>query len=57
MVGDIDVTPINLFGGIPDEDLNGETIESTWLPPDSSSYVYANHRGTWECTAYTDDSR
>ena len=33
MVGDIDVTPINLFGGIPDEDLNGKTIESTWLPP------------------------
>ena len=33
MVGDIDVTPINLFGGIPDEDLNGKTAESTWLPP------------------------
>ena len=33
MVGDIDVTPINLFGGIPDEDLNGKTTESTWLPP------------------------
>ena len=32
-VGDIDVTPINLFGGIPDEDLNGKTTESTWLPP------------------------
>ena len=32
MVGDIDVTPINLFGGIPDEELNGKT-ESTWLPP------------------------
>ena len=33
MVGDIDVIPINLFGGIPDEDLNGKTTESTWLPP------------------------
>ena len=33
MVGDMDVTPINLFGGIPDEDLNGKTTESTWLPP------------------------
>ena len=32
-VGDIDVTPINLFGGIPDEDLNGKTTKSTWLPP------------------------
>ena len=32
-VGDINVTPINLFGGIPDEDLNGKTTESTWLPP------------------------
>ena len=32
-VGDIDVTPINLFGGIPDEDLNGKTTESIWLPP------------------------
>ena len=33
MVGDIDVTPINLLGGIPDEDLKGKTTESTWLPP------------------------
>ena len=32
MVGNIDVTPINLFGGIPDEDLNGKTTESTWIP-------------------------
>ena len=32
-IGDIDVTPINLFGGIPDEDLNGQVTESTWLPP------------------------
>ena len=33
MIGDIDVTPINLFGGIPDEDLNGQVTESTWLLP------------------------
>ena len=32
MIGDIDITPINLFGGIPDEDLNGQATESTWLP-------------------------
>ena len=32
-VGDIDVTPINLFGGIPDEDLNGQAAESTFVPP------------------------
>ena len=30
---DIDVTSINLFGGIPDEDLNGQATESTWLLP------------------------
>ena len=28
-IGDLDVTPINLFGGIPDEDLHGHTTEST----------------------------
>ena len=33
MVGDIDVTPINLFGGIPDEDFKEKTRESTWIPP------------------------
>ena len=33
MIGDIDVTPINLFGGIPDEDLNGQVTESTRLLP------------------------
>ena len=33
MIGDIDVTPINLFRGIPDEDLNGQVTESTWLLP------------------------
>ena len=32
-IGDIDVTPINLFGGIPDEDLNGQTTGSTLVPP------------------------
>ena len=29
----IDVTPINLFGVIPDEDLDGQTAESTLVPP------------------------
>ena len=33
MVGDIDVILINLFGGIPDEDLKEKTTESTWIPP------------------------
>ena len=33
MIGDIGVTPVNLFGGIPDEALNRTTTESTWLPP------------------------
>ena len=32
-IRDIDVTPINLFGGIPDEDLDGQTTESTLVPP------------------------
>ena len=27
-IGDLDVTPLNLFGGIPDEDLHGHTTES-----------------------------
>ena len=31
-IGDIDVTQINLFRGIADEDLNGQATESTWLP-------------------------
>ena len=33
MIGDIDVTAINLFGEIPDENLKGKTTEFTWLPP------------------------
>ena len=33
IIGDIDVTPINLFGGIPDEDLNEQTTGSTLVPP------------------------
>ena len=33
MVGDMDVTPINLFGGIPDEDFKEKMTESTWIPP------------------------
>ena len=35
-IGDIDVTPIDLFGGIPDEDLNEQTIGSTFVPAKSS---------------------
>ena len=35
-IGDIDVTPINLFGGIPDEDLDGQTTEFTLVPPKTS---------------------
>ena len=31
-IGDIDVTPINLFGGITDEDLNGQTTENALVP-------------------------
>ena len=27
-IGDVDVTPINLFGGIPDEDLHEQATES-----------------------------
>ena len=33
MAGDIDVTSINLFGGIPDKDLKEKTTEFTWIPP------------------------
>ena len=33
MVGDMDVTPINLFGGIPDEDFKEKMTEFTWIPP------------------------
>ena len=32
-IRDIDVTTINLFRGIPDEDLDGQTTESTLVPP------------------------
>ena len=32
-VGEVDVSPVNLFGGIPDEGASGKTTESTWLPP------------------------
>ena len=38
-VGDIDVTPINLFGGIPDEDLNKQTTGSTLVPPKTPQAV------------------
>ena len=35
-VSDMDVVPINVFGGIPDEDVDRKTTESTWLPPQTS---------------------
>ena len=33
IITDIDVTPINLFGGIPDEKSDGHITESTQVPP------------------------
>ena len=32
-IGDIDVTPINVYGGIPDDEVNGQVLESTLVPP------------------------
>ena len=32
-IGDIDVTPINVFGGIADDDMNEQVPESTLVPP------------------------
>ena len=32
-IGDIDVTPINVYGGIPDDEVNGQAPESTLVPP------------------------
>ena len=32
-IKDIDVTPINPFGGIPDEELDRQITESTLVPP------------------------
>ena len=31
-LGDIDVTPINVYGGIPDDEINGKAPESTLVP-------------------------
>ena len=31
--GDIDVTPINVCGGIPDDEVNGQALDSTLVPP------------------------
>ena len=58
MVGDIDVTPINLFGRIPDEDLK-EKNNRIYLDTtkDTSSHVYTNHRDSWKYIIYTNDSR
>ena len=32
-IGDIDVTPINMYGRIPDDEVNGQALESTLVPP------------------------
>ena len=32
-IGDVDVTPINMYGGIPDDEVNGQAPESTLVPP------------------------
>ena len=32
-IGDIDVIPINVYGGIPDDEVNGQVPESTLIPP------------------------
>ena len=32
-IGDMDVTPINVYGGIPDDEVNGQALESTLVPP------------------------
>ena len=44
-IRDIDVTPINLFGGIPDEKLDGQITESTpSTTKNIPSYVYPSHK-------------
>ena len=58
-IGDIDVTPINLFGGTPDEDLNGKTTESTWIPskiPQSMSTPITEVPGSTLPISMTQDS-
>ena len=32
-IGDIDVTPINVYRGIPNDEVNGQEPESTLIPP------------------------
>ena len=32
-IGDIDVTPTNVYGGIPDDEVNGQALESTLVLP------------------------
>ena len=57
-MGNIGVTPINLFGGIPDEDLNGQTTESTLVPPKTpqamSTPVMEVHRNLANATVPQD---
>ena len=59
MVGDIDVTPINLFGGIPDKDLKEKTAESNWIPPktpQAMSTPITEIPGSISSTTMTQDS-
>ena len=42
-IGYIDVTPINMYGGIPNDEVNGQALESTLVPPDTSSYINSNN--------------
>ena len=38
------MTPVNLFGGIPDEDLRGNDVKTTTsLLEKPPSYVYTHH--------------
>ena len=47
-MADLDVTPINLFGGIPDENLHKQVTE---VPTeDTSGYVYTYYGNTQEYT-------
>ena len=32
-IGDLDVTPINVYGGIPDDEVDAQAPESTLVPP------------------------
>ena len=58
-IEDIDVTPINLFGGIPDEDPSGQTTESIWVPskmPHATSTPITDVSGSIPRTLMSQDS-